>query len=148
MESLTDAVEEAAWAYIRRIDEMGGAVAAIEAGYMQDEIEQASFEYVKAIEDGEKVIVGVNRYVEDEPGQPEVLRIDPALQASQVARTTRVRAQRDQAAVDKSLAEVEAAARGTQNVLVPMKDALRNMATLGEVSDVLREVFGVHQPGR
>ncbi len=147
VESLTDAVEEAAWAYIRRVDELGGAVAAIEAGYMQDEIEQSSFEYVKAIEDGEKVIVGVNRYAEDEPGQPDVLSIDPALQASQVARTKRVRAERDQAAVDNSLRDLEAAARGTQNLLVPMREALRRMATLGEVSDVLRGVFGVHQPG-
>jgi methylmalonyl-CoA mutase N-terminal domain/subunit len=147
VESLTDAVEEAAWAYIRRIDEMGGAVAAIEAGYMQDEIEQASFEYVKAIEDGEKVIVGVNRYVEDEPGQPDVLSIDPALQAAQVARTRRVRAERDQQAVDNALRDVDAAARGTHNLLPPMKEALRRMATLGEVSDVLRGVFGVHHPG-
>jgi methylmalonyl-CoA mutase N-terminal domain/subunit len=147
VESLTDAVEEAAWAYIRRVDDLGGAVAAIEAGYMQDEIEQASFEYVKAIEDGEKVIVGVNRYVEDEPGQPDVLTIDPTLQAAQVARTQRVRAERDQRAVDNALRDVEAAARGTQNLLVPMREALRRMATLGEVSDVLRGVFGVHQPG-
>jgi methylmalonyl-CoA mutase N-terminal domain/subunit len=147
VESLTDAVEEAAWAYIRRIDKMGGAVAAIEAGYIQDEIEQASFEYVKAIEDGEKVIVGVNRYVEDEPGQPDVLSIDPALQAAQVARTRRVRAERDQGAVDNALRDVEAAARGNQNLLVPMREALRRMATLGEISDVLRGVFGVHQPG-
>jgi methylmalonyl-CoA mutase N-terminal domain/subunit len=147
VESLTDAVEEAAWAYVRRIDEMGGAVAAIEAGYMQDEIEQASFEYVKAIEDGEKLIVGVNRYVEDEPGQPDVLSIDPALQAAQVARTQRVRAERDQGAVDNALQDLEADARGRQNVLPPMREALRHLATLGEVSDVLRGVFGVHQPG-
>src|SRR5579864_1803359 len=147
VESLTDAVEKAAWAYIRRIDDLGGAVAAIEAGYMQDEIEQASFEYVKAIDDGEKVIVGVNRYVEDEPGQPDVLTIDPSLQAAQTERTRRVRAERDQAAVDRAMAEVVSAARGTQNLLIPMREALRRMATLGEVSDVLRGVFGVYQPG-
>jgi methylmalonyl-CoA mutase N-terminal domain/subunit len=147
VESLTDAVEDAAWAYIRRVDELGGAVAAIEAGYMQDEIEQASFGYVKAIEDGEKVIVGVNRYVEDEPGQPDVLAIDPAMQAAQIARTQQVRAERDHLAVENALREVGSAARGTQNLLPPMKEALRRMATLGEVSDVLREVFGVHQPG-
>jgi methylmalonyl-CoA mutase N-terminal domain/subunit len=145
VESLTDAVEDAAWAYINRINALGGAVAAIEAGYMQAEIEQASFEYVKAIDDGEKVIVGVNRYVEDEPEGPEVFPIDPVLQASQVERTRGVRADRDQAAVDNALADVEAAARGVQNLLPPMKEALRRMATLGEVSDVLRGVFGVYQ---
>jgi len=140
-------VEEAAWGYINRIDDMGGAVAAIEAGFMQAEIEQASFEYVKAVEDGEKVIVGVNRYQEDEPGQPDVLSIDPTVQAAQVARTQRVRATRDQASVDNALERVRAAARGTQNVLVPMREALKHMATLGEVSDVLRLEFGVYQPG-
>jgi methylmalonyl-CoA mutase N-terminal domain/subunit len=145
VESLTDAVEDAAWAYINRIDALGGAVAAIEAGYMQAEIEQASFEYVKAIDDGEKVIVGVNRYVEDDPQAPEVFPIDPVLQASQVERTRCVRADRDQAAVDNALTDVEAAARGVQNLLPPMKVALRRMATLGEVSDVLRRVFGVYQ---
>jgi len=147
VESLTDAVEEAAWAYITRIDELGGAVAAIEAGYMQGEIEQASFEYVKAIDDGEKIIVGVNKYVEDEPDEPDVFPIDPALQASQIARTQRVRAERDQLAVDRALSDIDTAARGTQNLLVPMRTALQLMATLGEVSDVLRSVFGVYQAG-
>ena len=147
MESLTNAVEDAAWGYINRIDELGGAVAAIEAGYMQAEIEQASFEYVKAIDDGEKVIVGVNRYVEEEVDQPEVFPIDPALEANQIARTRRVRAERDQAAVESALRDIDAAARGTQNLLVPMREALARMATLGEVSDVLRGVFGVYQPG-
>jgi len=148
VESLTDEVEAAAWRYIERIDALGGAVAAIEAGFMQDEIEQASFEYVKAIDDGEKVIVGVNRYVEEEAESPEVFPIDPALQASQIERTRRVRGERDQAGVDAALADVGAAARGSQNLLVPMKDALRRMATLGEVSDVLRAEFGEFQAGR
>jgi len=148
IESLTDAVEEAAWDYIRRIDEMGGAVAAIEAGFMQDEIEQASFEYVKAVDHGEKVIVGVNRYVDEAPEAAEVFPIDPAMQSAQVERTQRVRAERDQAAVDAALADVAAAARGTQNVLPPMRAALGLMATLGEVSDVLRGEFGVYRPAR
>ena len=79
---------------------------------MQGEIEQASFEYVKAIDDGEKIIVGVNKYVEDEPDEPDVFPIDPALQASQIARTQRVRAERDQSAVDRALSDIDAAARG------------------------------------
>ena len=148
VEALTDEVEAAAWAYLTRIDELGGAVAAIEAGYMQDEIERASYDYVKAIDDGEKVIVGVNRYAEDQLETSEVFPIDPGMAASQVARTRGVRAGRDQAGVDAALADVAAAARGTQNLLIPMRSALQQMATLGEVSDVLRAEWGVYQPGR
>jgi methylmalonyl-CoA mutase, N-terminal domain len=147
VESLTDAVESAAWEYLERIDEMGGAVAAIESAYMQGEIEQAAYAFAKAVEDEEKIVVGMNRYVDPEPRPAEVFPIDPTLAGSQVARTRRVRAERDQAAVDAALADVAAAARGTQNLLDPMRIALGKMATLGEVSDVLREAFGVYQPG-
>ena len=148
VEALTDEVEAAALAYIDKIDGMGGAVAAIEAGFMQAEIEQAAYEYTKAIDNGEKVIVGVNKYVVDAPEPAEVFPIDPELQRQQIARTQRVRAERDQAGVDAALADVKAAAEGTHNLLVPMKEALRRHATLGEVSDVLRGVFGVYQPSR
>jgi methylmalonyl-CoA mutase N-terminal domain/subunit len=148
IESLTDAIEEAAWEYLHRIDAMGGAVAAIEAGFMQEEIERASYEYVKAIDDGEKVIVGVNRYQDDEPEEPDVFPIDPAMQAAQIERTQRVRAERDQHGVRTALEDVRAAARGTQNLLPAMREALRRSATLGEVSDVLRDEFGVYQPTR
>jgi methylmalonyl-CoA mutase N-terminal domain/subunit len=148
IESLTDEVEAGALGYLEKIDGMGGAVAAIEAGYMQQEIEQAAYAYTKAVDDGEKVIVGVNKYVEDEAEPADVFPIDPELQRQQVARTQRVRAERDQAAVDAALADVKAAAEGTQNLLVPMREALRRRATLGEVSDVLRGVFGVYQPSR
>ncbi|MCK4177413.1 acyl-CoA mutase large subunit family protein, partial [Aciditerrimonas ferrireducens] len=147
VEWLTDEVERRAWEYLERIDALGGAVAAIEQGFMQEEIEAAAYAYAKGIDDGEKVVVGVNRFVEDQAEPAEVFPIDPALQEAQVARTRRVRAERDQAAVDAALADVAAAARGTQNLLVPMREALRRMATLGEVSDVLREAFGVYQPG-
>ena len=115
---------------------------------MQDEIEQAAFAWAKAVDDGEKVIVGVNRYQEDAPEPPEVFPIDPELQRRQAAQVQELRKHRDQAAVDKALADLTDAARGTQNVLYPMKDALRQKATLGEVSDALREVFGVYQPAR
>jgi methylmalonyl-CoA mutase N-terminal domain/subunit len=148
VEALTDEVEERAWEYLAKIDAMGGAVAAIEQGFMQDEIESAAYAYAKGIDDGEKVVVGVNRFVDDSSEPAEVFPIDPALQAAQVERTQKVRAERDQAAVDAALADVAAAARGTQNLLVPMRAALKQMATLGEVSDVLREAFGVYQPGR
>jgi methylmalonyl-CoA mutase N-terminal domain/subunit len=147
VEALTEQVEAEAWRYLDKIDGMGGAVAAIEAGYPQDEIEAAAYAYAKAIDDGEKVIVGVNRYVEDETESVDVFPIDPELQRRQAERVRRVRDERDdQAAVTAALDDVRAAARGSQNLLYPMKEALRRRATLGEVSDVLREVFGVYQP--
>jgi methylmalonyl-CoA mutase N-terminal domain/subunit len=147
VESLTDEVEKGAWAYIERIDELGGAVAAIEARFIQDEIESAAYAYAKAIDAGERIVVGVNRFVDDQFEAAEVFPIDESLQRSQVARVGKVREKRDQSGVDAALEEIRAAARGTQNVLLPMKTALSRMATLGEVSDVLREVFGVYQPG-
>jgi methylmalonyl-CoA mutase N-terminal domain/subunit len=148
VEWLTDEVERLAREYLERIDELGGAVAAIEQGYMQDEIEQAAYEYAKAVDSGEKVLVGVNRFVDSEAEEPDVFPIDPALQRSQVERVRSVRETRDQSATKAALDDVAAAARGTQNLLVPMRAALKANATLGEVSDVLREVFGVYRPAR
>ncbi|MGA2208099.1 MAG: methylmalonyl-CoA mutase family protein [Acidimicrobiales bacterium] len=148
VEWLTDEVERLAVEYIERIDEMGGAVAAIEAGYLQDEIEQAAYEFAKGVDSGEKVVVGVNRFAEAAAVEPDVFPIDPALQQTQIDGVRAVRARRDQAAVDALLADVAAAARGTQNLLVPMRAALKAEATLGEVSDVLRDAFGEYQPAR
>jgi methylmalonyl-CoA mutase, N-terminal domain len=148
VESLTDSVEAGAWEYLARIDAMGGAVSAIESGYMQGEIEQAAYAFAKAIDDDEKIVVGVNRFVDPEAQPAEVFPLDPALAVGQVERTRRVRRERDQSAVDAALTDVAAAARGTQNLLEPMRIALGRMATLGEVSDTLREEFGVYQPGR
>jgi methylmalonyl-CoA mutase N-terminal domain/subunit len=147
VESLTDEIEKAAWQYLEKIDAMGGAVAAIEAGFMQDEITQAAYEFTRAVDRGDKVVVGVNQYVDDAPEPTDVFPIDPESQRRQAERTKLVRAERDQAAVDAALADVAAAAKGTQNLLPPMKEALRAMATLGEVSDVLRNEYGVYQPG-
>ena len=147
VESLTDEVERGALAYLDRIDRLGGAVAAIEARFMQDEIDTAAYAYAKAVDDGEKVVVGVNKFIDEDREAADVFPIDVEVQRSQIARVGRVRAERDQAGVDAALDDVRAAARGTQNLLVPMKEALRRMATLGEVSDVLRDEFGVFQPG-
>ena len=148
VEALTDEVEKAAWLYLERIDEMGGAVAAIEAGFMQGEIEQAAYAHAKGVDDGERIVVGVNRFTDETVDAADVFPIDPTLQHSQIERTRGVRARRDQSAVDKALSDVRRAADGTENLLVPMREALRLLATLGEVSDVLREAFGVYQPGR
>ncbi len=148
IEALTEQVEAGAREYLDKIAGIGGAVAAIEEGYQTEEIEQASFEYTKAVDNGDKVIVGVNKFIDSEPGSAEVFPSDPHQQAQQTERLRRLRAQRDQRAVDAALGDLAAAARGTQNLLIPMKEALRHQATLGEVSDVLREAFGVYQPSR
>jgi methylmalonyl-CoA mutase N-terminal domain/subunit len=148
VEALTDELEQMAVAYLEKIDGMGGAVAAIEQGFYQDEIHEAAFRMQIQIETGERVVVGVNAYVEPEERPIELQRIDEAETERQIARVRELRASRDQAAVDAALAEVEAAARGTDNLLPPMREALRARATLGEVSDVLRGVFGEYRPTR
>ncbi len=148
VEWLTDEVEQRALAYIERIEEMGGAVAAIEAGYMQDEVEQAAYEFAMRVDSGDKVVVGVNRFVEKAAAEAEVFPVDPALQRAQIEGVRSSRARRDQAQVAACLREVESAARGTQNLLVPMRAALKARATLGEVSDVLRDAFGEYRPKR
>ena len=148
VESLTDEVEKLAWEYIARIDEMGGAVDAIEAGFQMDEIDQSAYEYTKSIDDKERTIVGVNSFTVDVESDPTVLTVDPQLEVGQVARLKAFKANRDQAAVQARLDDVRECAKGTANLLYPMKEALRAHATLGEVSDALREVFGTYQPGR
>ncbi len=146
VESMTDEIERLAWEYIDRIDEMGGAVEAIEAHFQQDEIEQAAYEYTKSIDDDERVIVGLNRFTVDGEPEPDVFPIDPSLETAQRERLAAFKADRDLALVSARLAEVSETARGTGNLLPPMKEALRAGATLGEVSDALREVFGTYQP--
>ncbi|HWM20344.1 MAG TPA: methylmalonyl-CoA mutase family protein [Ilumatobacteraceae bacterium] len=146
VESLTDDVERLAWEYIDRIDELGGAVAAIEAHFQMDEIEQAAYEYAKSIDDGERVIVGLNRYALDDEPEPKVLSGDPALEHGQCERLAAFKSDRDATRIEAVLDDVVAAARGSQNLMYPMKEALRANATLGEVSDALRGVFGLYTP--
>jgi methylmalonyl-CoA mutase, N-terminal domain len=147
VEALTNEVEQRAWEYLEKIDGMGGAVAAIEAGWIQDEIAEAAYRIQQAVESGDRVVVGVNRWVEeDEP--VDIEHIDQAEVEAQNARVQRVRAERDQGAVDRALGAVTETARGTGNLLPAMKEALRARATLGEVSDALRQVFGEYHPSR
>ncbi len=146
VESLTDEVEAKAWEYIGRIDALGGAVAAIEAGYQMDEIEQAAYEYTKSIDDNERVIVGLNKFALDDEPEPSVFPIDPALEMRQKSRLAEFKATRDAAEVAARLDVVRETARADGNLLYPMKEALRANATLGEVSDALRDVFGVYHP--
>jgi methylmalonyl-CoA mutase N-terminal domain/subunit len=146
VETLTDEVERLALEYIQRIDEMGGAVEAIEAGFQQDEIMEAAYSYAKSIDDDERVIVGVNMFTLDNEPEPDLFPADPLLERGQRDRLAQFKSNRDVAAVHARLSEVQAAARGDDNLLYPMKEALRAGATLGEVSDALREVFGVYTP--
>ncbi|MGW4749250.1 acyl-CoA mutase large subunit family protein [Streptomyces sp. NPDC004290] len=146
VESLTDDVEAAALELMGRIEEMGGAVAAIERGYQKDEIERSAYRIARETDSGERVVVGVNRYAMDVEEPYEPLRVDPAIEARQAERLARLRAGRDGAAVDAALAALRAAAEGTDNVLYPMKEALRARATVGEVCDALRAVWGTYVP--
>jgi len=146
VESLTDELERRASDYLDRIDEMGGAVAAIDAGFYQDEIHESAFRIQQAIEQGDRVVVGVNRFQVGEAPPPDLQRIGDEEVARQVARVRDLRATRDAASVERRLAALADAARGPHNVLPDMKEALRARATLGEVSDALREVVGEYRP--
>jgi methylmalonyl-CoA mutase, N-terminal domain len=146
LESLTGEIESRADEYLEKIEGMGGAVAAIEAGWIQDEIHEAAFRIQQGVETGDRVVVGVNRFEEQDEDPVELLRLDQEAVARQVDRLRALRRNRDQAEVDRALKQVEEAARGTDNLLYPMRDALKARATLGEVSDALRSVFGEHRP--
>lgn len=146
VESLTNEVERLAWEYIKRIDEMGGAVNAIEAGFQMEEIEEAAYAYTKSVDDGSRTIVGVNKFTSDEATNVPVLKIDAERERNQVERLRQFKQRRDGAQVAARLDDLRAAARGSDNVLYPMRAALKANATLGEVSDALRDVFGVYRP--
>jgi methylmalonyl-CoA mutase, N-terminal domain len=146
VESLTDEIEELATDYIKRIDEMGGAVAAIEARFMQDEIENAAYDFARSVDRGDKIVVGVNKFTETTNQKNDVFPIDVEQQRAQEKRVRELKLRRDNAAVTAALDELATAARGSSNLLYPMKTALSRMATLGEVADTLRGEFGVYQP--
>ncbi|SDT23416.1 methylmalonyl-CoA mutase [Friedmanniella luteola] len=146
VESLTDDLEAEIRRLMAEVADRGGAVRAIEEGYQKLEIERSAYDVGLQIDSGERVVVGLNRFggAEDEPYEP--LRVDPAIEVAQGARLARLRAERDQPEVDAALAALAAAAAGTDNVLVPMKRALAARATVGEVCDALRAVWGVYRP--
>ena len=145
VEDLTNEIEERAQELIAQIDEMGGAVEAIERGWMKEQIEDSAYRIQGKIEDDSRVIIGVNKFVEaDEP--TDIYRADASIAAEQIESLKKLKAGRDNSAVKSALNEVRDAARGRDNLLYPMREALSLYATLGEVSDVLREVFGIHEP--
>jgi len=146
IETLTKEIEQRAREYIDKVDKMGGAVKAIE--YMQGEIEQSAYEELQAIESGKRQVIGVNTQVEKDEQPAEILRVEPAIQTEQIDRVRAVRANRDQAAAKQALEDLRAAAKGTDNLLPPIREALRAMATVGEVCGVMRDVFGMYKPRR
>jgi methylmalonyl-CoA mutase N-terminal domain/subunit len=144
VEALTDELEARAWELIERVDELGGAVAAVEQGFVQDEIEQAAYVWQRQVETGERAIVGVNAYAEASEEHVELLHIDPEAERHQLERTARVRAERSPDATAAALAEVRATARGEANLLPVMREALRARCTIGEICEVLREEWGMY----
>ena len=130
---------------IGKVDALGGAVHAIEAGFQQREIEDSAYRHAAQMEDGSTIVVGVNRYVSGVESPP-ILAVDPALERDQVARLAALRERRDGAAVATALTRVSAVATGSDNLLYPMKEALGAGATVGEVSGALRTLFGSYRP--
>jgi methylmalonyl-CoA mutase N-terminal domain/subunit len=145
IEKLTSEVESGAQTYISKIDALGGMLRAIEAGYPQMEIQKAAYEYQQAVERGEQVVVGVNRFQSQEGPAIPTMRIDAEIERSQVARLNALRARRDAAKSRASLAEVERRARGSENLMPAILSAVEAYATVGEISDALRRAFGEYQ---
>ena len=146
IESLTDELEQEALVLMAKVEDLGGAVKAIEHGFQKNEIEKAAYQIAKDIDGGDRVVVGLNKYASDEEEPYEPLRVDPAIEAQQCERLAKLRAERDNDAVARHLAAMQKAAEGDENVLYPMKEALRARATVGEVCNALRDVWGVYSP--
>jgi methylmalonyl-CoA mutase N-terminal domain/subunit len=147
VEYLTDEMERRALEYIARIDEMGGIIRAVEEGYPQKEIGESAYRFQREVEEQQRLVVGVNAFESDQHAPVEILKIDDQVAEGQITRLKKVKAERDQRAVDRALAKVEAAARGTDNLMPPVLEAVKAYATLGEVSDVFRKVWGQYREG-
>ena len=146
IESLTDDIERLATAYLDKIDSMGGALAAIEAGFINGEIESAAYAYQRAIESGEQIVVGVNQFIATDETQPELLRVNPAIEQQQRERLALMRASRDNEKVSRLRAQLEQAARTAENLMPLIVESVDNEVTLGEVCHSLRAVFGEYRP--
>ena len=145
VESLTSDLEAAADAYLREIEELGGTLPAIEAGYQQRRIQESAYRVQGAIERGDQVVVGLNRYRDEGAKSPPIQRIDPEGERRQVEGLRRVRAERDPAQWAAALRRLDEAAQGTDNLLPPLIEAVKAYATVGEISDRLRAAWGVHR---
>lgn len=142
IEALTDEIEDAAWEYIEKIDGMGGSVAAIEAGYMQQEIAVTAYQYQTDIEKGDRIIVGVNKYTAEKDADPEVFHINDSIRVSQTEKIIKVKQERNNEIVQQELTALKAAAMGDDNLIPHVVKCVESYATLGEISDVMREIFG------
>jgi methylmalonyl-CoA mutase N-terminal domain/subunit len=145
IEELTDKVEQEAWALMDKIDDMGGVIPAIEQGFIQRQIEDSAYDYQMKVENKERIVVGVNEFQSEEDIKVPLLRIDPQVENNQVERVQKVRSERDQSRVDQALEALSSAAKGEENVMDRIVDAVREYATIGEICQVLREVFGEHR---
>ena len=145
IESLTEAVEKEAWKLIEKIDAMGGSVAAIEEGFMQDEIARSAYTYQKHIEDGSKIIVGVNKFETTDHYHTQLLKIDESIQKTQIEKINSLRQRRNNEAVEICLKRISEAASGTENIMPFVVDAVEQYCTLGEISDTLRGIYGEYK---
>ncbi len=146
LEKLTDDIEKGAAEYIAKIDQLGGAVTAIEKGYIQQEVQESSYRYQREIESGRRVLVGVNKFQVKEPPVKGLLKVDPRVREMQIKRLADLRASRDRKKVQASLEELKKVARGDGNLMIPILEGVRSYCTLGEMCDVLRGVFGEYEP--
>ncbi|MBZ0287543.1 MAG: methylmalonyl-CoA mutase, partial [Anaerolineae bacterium] len=146
IEALTSEIVQRADDYIRQIDEFGGALAAIEAGFINREIQDAAYEYLRAVESGDQVIVGVNKFTAEEDQHPDILRVDPAVEAAQRRQLADLRACRDNSRVAELRGQLESAARGGENLMPLFVTCVENEVTLGEICHTLRGVFGEYRP--
>jgi methylmalonyl-CoA mutase N-terminal domain/subunit len=145
VESLTDELEAAATAYLAEIDAMGGTMRALEAGFQQRSIQESAYRVQRAVDSGEQVVVGVNAFRDERAAAPPTQKIDPEGERRQVAGVRRVRAERDAAAWEAAMRRLEDAARGTDNLLPPIIEAVKAYATVGEIANRLRAAWGVHR---
>ncbi|MGE5577338.1 MAG: methylmalonyl-CoA mutase [Syntrophothermus sp.] len=145
VEALTDRMEKEAEEYFEKIQALGGVIAAIDKNFFQKEIAESAYRYQKQVESGEQVVVGVNKYVIDEPARIKLLKVDPEVQARQIRRLQQVRSQRDNGRVQAALRRLKEAATGDENVMPPILEAVKTYATLGEIIQVFREVFGEYR---
>ncbi len=145
IEAKTNEIEERAMAYIRKIDELGGAPRAIDKGYIQQEIMDAAYHYQKEVETGKRIVVGMNKFQIEEAAPKGLLRVDPSVGERQKEKLAELRSRRDNQAVDRALETLRSACHGSENVMPAILEAVRAYATLGEICGVMREVFGEYQ---
>ncbi|EEG77373.1 methylmalonyl-CoA mutase, N-terminal domain/subunit [Dethiobacter alkaliphilus AHT 1] len=145
IEALTDQIEQDAAAYIEKIDGMGGAVDAIEKGFMQKEIQQSAYTYQRQIETGERVVIGVNKFITEAEAPKDLLKVNPAVADSQVDKLKKLQENRDQRQVAEALRNLRSVAQSSDNIMPAIIEAVKVYATLGEICGILREVFGEYQ---